>query len=326
MSNNKLKSKKSVLVIICGLLICGLLFSIVRMSKIDRVMKIATVKKSYNFLSLVDETDKLIIPIYININSSFISKKENIKKSFIVDEDENNVIKIDLTELERTSHTANIDDENYYCYLYSFDIDKTDNIVINDAYLRLDSNETIIKMSIGSITINKTSTFDNSNNLISITNLKGIINTLDNEKTKGSKREVVGIALGLKNNYNESIEIKSITPLDCNYNPAFSEIIYLESLPNSNERINNILGYEYDYYHYNQNTSEEKVVISGKERINLLLPLKKIGPYSSNCFGLLVEFVNNRTKEEYKIYIDDFLFYTSKSENEEYEVLIYENY
>lgn len=324
----KIKDKRLTLSVIVILVLISIIFLVIKLSKNNKVMKITTVKKSYDFVSLVDDVEELIVPMYINIDDGFILKKENINRAFITDEDEINIMKIDINDIEKTGHIAKIDDENYFCYLYKFNIRQKDKIVFKNAFLRLDCNRANIKINIGSVTINKIDSFDNSNGYISITNLKGIINTVKSSNDINiSKKDIFGIVLGIKNNSKQKLSITKITPLDCNYCESFCEGKIIDAIPESNENITNILGYEYEYFYGNGIIdNEKKLQIDADEKIYFLLPLKKISKYSSNSFGIMIEFIEEKTNKKFEMYIDDFLFFTTRADNEEYDILIYENY
>ncbi len=110
----KIKDKRLTLSVIVILVLISIIFLVIKLSKNNKVMKITTVKKSYDFVSLVDDVEELIVPMYINIDDGFILKKENINRAFITDEDEINIMKIDINDIEKTGHIAKIDDENYF--------------------------------------------------------------------------------------------------------------------------------------------------------------------------------------------------------------------
>ena len=40
----------------------------------------------------------------------------------------------------------------------------------------------------------------------------------------------------------------------------------------------------------------------------------------------MIEFIEEKTNKKFEMYIDDFLFFTTRADNEEYDILIYENY
>ncbi len=324
----KIKDKRLTLSVIVILVLISIIFLVIKLSKNNKVMKITTVKKSYDFVSLVDDVEELIVPMYINIDDGFILKKENINRAFITDEDEINIMKIDINDIEKTGHIAKIDDENYFCYLYKFNISQKDKIIFKNAFLRLDCNKANIKINIGSVTINKIDSFDNSNGYISITNLKGIINTVKSSNDINiSKKDIFGIVLGIKNNSKQKLSITKIAPLDCNYYESFYEGKIIDTIPESNENMTNILGYEYEYFYGNGIIdNEKKLQIDADEKIYFLLPLKKISKYSSNSFGIMIEFIEEKTNKKFEMYIDDFLFFTTRADNEEYDILIYENY
>lgn len=323
--------KKKVILIVCGFIISLALMSVCvsYYSKKNNSIKLTIVKNAYSYLSTYDEVDELVLPVFINNKNSNYLVKENINDASITDEAEENILKLEVEKIEKYDYEALINEEKFYCYLYKFNIlnnNEGDNdININKAYLKLDYINETIKINIGSLTSKKITSFTEDSKLITITNLKGIIN--DVKYQNQYRKDIVGIAVGIKNNANSNIIIKSIKPLDCNYKCSLKEIKVLKDLPSSNEKIDNILGYEYEYSNITDFDIEGNCLINKNEKQFLLLPLKKVSNYCANSFGLEISFVfEGKEDEVYKTYVDDFLFYTTKNNYEEFDILTYENY
>lgn len=326
-----LNEKKRTILIVCGFVISLIIisFCVSYYSKRDNTIKLTIVKNAYSYLSTYDEVDELVLPIFINNKNNNYLIKENINNASITDEEEENILKLNVQSIEKYNYETIINNEKFYCYLYKFNIlnnSKNDSdININKAYLKLDYNNEVVKINIGSLSSKKILSFNENNNIISITNLKGIIN--DVKYQNQNRKDILAIAIGIKNNSNNNIIIKSIKPLDCNYKESLNEIKVLKELPSSNGNINDILGYDYKYNDITEEEIKGDFLINKNEKEILLLPLKKISAYCSNCFGLEIEFVFEGKEDEiYKVYVDDFLFYTTKNIYEEFDILTYENY
>lgn len=321
------RNKKNILIVFISLLFIFLIIFIINFySKKEDVVRITTVKNSYSFLSTFDEMDIINLPIYINTKKSDFTIENNINNAYITDEREDNIIKLKVKSINLTEHSAKINNEKFLCYLYNFEIISnciSDNIILNNAFLRLDYNSESIKLNIGSLSIKKIQSYSNKNNLIKVTNLKGIINDVN---YKGNlKKDIFGIVIGINNISKKDIEIINIKPLDYNYSLSKNEVVFLDKIPSSDEKIDNLLGYNYNYFDIENKNNKTNFLIESNEKKYILLPLKKISNYSSNCFGLEIEYRQSDNKEIYKLYIDDFMFYSTKNFYEEFDILTYEN-
>lgn len=326
-----LSENKKTLLIVLGLAISLTImaFCVKYYSDKEEMVKLTIVKDAYSFLSTYEETDELILPIYIsNEKNSFVTK-ENINSAAITDENEENLLKLKIENIEKCNYKVSINDEKFQCYLFKFNIvvnsNAFDYFAIDKAFLKLDYSNEVVKLNIGSFSLKKIKSYTDNNRFISITNLKGIIN--DIKYATIYKKDIVAIGIGIRNNTNKNIKIINIKPLDCNYQSSLKEMKFVESLPSSDEKINNILGYDYNFYEDYYYNEFNEFILQSNEKNFILLPLKKVADNFANSFGLEISFCFEDDIEKiYTIYLDDFLFFSSKNEYSEYEILTYENH
>lgn len=304
----------------CVLMIIMLLFLvIIRVSRKIDTVKITTIKNAYSFVSKEKEDEYISIPIFINSKNNYYINKEKIESSSLVDDNEENLVKLDLQETVLLKEYLKIDDEKFYLYNFKFKIVEENSLQLRKVYLKIDYISEIVKIDIGSFSYYKVPFYGENDEIISLTNLKAIVNDYENSKS------VVGVIVGIKNNSKKNIELTNVLPLEINYCPSMSEIVEVDKIPESNEKIDNILGYKYDYINLNENISNYINIESGAVKY-FLVPIKKIGNYVSSDFGIEINFIYEG--EMRKMYIDDFLYF-SNSTNIKYkdlEVLTYENH
>lgn len=315
--------KKKVLLI--GLIVFGCLvttLSIILFSKGSDTYKLTTIKSSYNILSLVDEKDEIVIPIYSNSKKCDIVDKKKVGNCSICDNLEDNVFKLSLNDITPSGNVLKISGEDFYEYNYHFTFlaefgDETRSL-LDKAYLKIEMKEKEVRLCIGSLSYYKVLNYGDGFDTLDLVCLKAIVNELDDEKT------IVGVVLGLRNNALTNVTLQNINLLDVNLKASNGEIKIISDVPSSTSDINSLLGYEYNI----DGLSVDKdldIKIDSTEVKYLLIPLKRIGEIYTNRFGLQIDYDINGDARTY--YLDDFLYFTANQnlKLEDFDIFVYEN-
>lgn len=282
---------KKILLVFGILLVIGL--TILCFIASNKQIEVGVIKKAYNNLTKIDESDYLEVYIYLNQQSSYITDIDLIESSNISSEDELvncQIIGINLMGEER------ILNKTYYLYSFNMLIAKafSDKLVLEDARLNIDyANGRSIDLSIGSVSLNKV---DNANsfNHLNLNQVKAIISDDD-------KPFISGILL--KFDTKKEVTIKSVKVMDCNVCVNGQIVCSNEKIDNTN--INEYLDHEYNAKDFSDVEMNYKV--SSNDFLLLTLGYKgTLHPYS---FALDIEYeVDGKM---YHYYTDKMVLYKS---------------
>lgn len=300
---------KKITPIVFSLLVIGIIiFSVLREPK---QIKMTTVKESYNYVSTNDEGYNLNIAILINQKNSYITNIDEINNAYIGSVDE--LYKVDIKEINYGFETK-IEADKYYYYSYTIHFDLEFDIEVPNASLIIYYlNQKDITIDIGSISCYKV---DNKNySDLSLTNLKGVINEINNKKT------LVGIVFEINNNTDAEFDINDIFLFDFNtyitgiYEIGNQKIGYADNI---SEIINK------QYY-----ISDQEIIVSkklsGKKRY--LLTLGYRNHYQIPCLGFKIYYTVSGFNREY--IFSPFTFYKDHQRNipiNELDFYIYEHH
>ena len=308
--------KKKVIVISALVFIFVMIMMVV--SKRENVLSITTIKRSYSMVTLKEQSEDMVVPIFFSVKDNYYVKINNINECMIVDMNEENGLKVDVIDIVDIREELKLNDKVFYCYSFKIKINTNINYNLKEAYLKIIYLCDEIKINIGSFDYQIVEKFG-GDELVSLSNLKGIINEEGNEK------DIYGVFVGLKNKSNENIKITNIEVLNTNYRTSIYEVKEIDYIPEFTDNVSDILGYEYNYYKINE-TNGLSIYIDSNNTKFIFVHLKKIGNFNSNGFGLMIEIEIGKIKKN--IYFDDFLFYTAKEKlrYEDFEVVNYENH
>lgn len=264
-------------------------------------IKVSALTYPYSLVSKIDNNDKIDIKLLINNDDSYFTRHEKIESAYISGIE--GKIKLNIDNIEFSDKTIKIKDEKYYIVHYYFDIDnKFDSnyyLFINKAYLYLNfSNNVNANIYIGSFTYVK---YENNYEDISLSNLKAITE-------KDTNDGFFGILIGIRNNQDQIIKIKSIDLLDGNIKNIKMKIINKIDSSEYNDYFNDL--------NYINNVEIDKfgqiyLAISFEYDNNLIFPPSNIGMK-----------INLGDKS---YYLDNFPFYNKTSiDLSKYELNIYE--
>lgn len=299
-------------VIIIVVAICLALLSLLSLLfiKTDDELLITTFKQSYSLVSKIDEDDKLEVLIYINNKKASILNKNNISKTYLLDE-YGNQINLKIDKITYLDYEQKILDNNYYLHSYVFDIDFNSNneysVYMKNAYLYVIVNDNTYKLEIGSFSYTKVLIYGDENNIISIGQLTPVINKIDINDT------VLGLGLKIRNLSNKDIIIRNIELLDYSLKSSMNEIKDININNISSMNITELIGYSYNYkYDENIINNNVYIYIESNNEYMFLLPIKYTNDYPINSFGFRIEyFLNDQNNTIYEYYFDDYVYFRS---------------
>ncbi|MBO4623177.1 MAG: hypothetical protein J5691_04740 [Bacilli bacterium] len=174
----------------------------------NQSIKVTTVKESYSMLVSDTNKPKLNVNLYVNQKDSYITDINKISSCFITSYQKQDKYQMNVNSIDIINQTS-IKKENYYVYNLSltFKIDINDDVIINEAYLVLNyNNSKSLDIMIGSISIYKGEV--NNDLEISLSCMKAI--------TSKTNNQVAIEAVVLRLNSKCNIEVNNIECLDCN--------------------------------------------------------------------------------------------------------------
>lgn len=309
--------KKSRIIIAISLIMIFILV-IVKVSKRENILSITTIKRSYGMVTLTEKSEEIVVPLFFTVKDNYYVNIKNICEVMIIDKNEENGLKVELIEIVDVKEEITLVDKLFYCYSFKLKVNSDINYSLKEAYLKIIYLCDEIKINIGSFDFQVVEKFG-GDELITISNLKGIINERNKEK------DIYGLCIGVKNKTSDNVKIVGIEVLNRNYKTSETEIKEIDYIPDFTDEVSDILGYEYNYFEIKE-VDSLSIYIDGNEQKILFIPLKKVGNFSSNLFGIMIEVETDGVKKN--IYYDDFLFFTSKEKlsYEDFEVISYENH
>jgi len=302
------KMHKNILAIIVIIILASLTYFFITRKPKDLIL--TTVPESYNSVSLVNESDDIYLKLYINQKNTTLIDTQKIANAYFTDAKLDTIIN---TQVKDISYYGEVDFDGtpYYCYQFHLVVDTLENIEIDEAYLRINYyhlEDVVIR--IGSLSIYKVNAFECDD--FRITNLKGIVNVIDNKKT------LVGIIIRFENVRDDKITITDVKPLDVNL--SCSDYYQVDNRNiKANEDISSILGYEYDI---NQNSKD--INISFTNEISILFPLAYQNHYEIPQCGLVISYTLHG--KDKKAYFNEFCYFINHERLIDLDELIFYHY
>jgi len=284
--------KKFYLFISISLLIMIIVFTtFLLFVKNNKAIYIFSFEKSYSYI--LSDNKEIDFTLYLSSNKSSLTSYEYIKSVSL--ENEFNYVNLKLRGINSIEGSIVINRKTFYPFTYRFTLD---NMILNDELLLEDAKINIIyedssniEVKIGSVNFISLIQSDDD---ISITQLKGVMNMISNQD------EMVGVVLRL-GTYNNLI-IKDIRIL----NPHISlDMNYLKILSNdisSYDLIDNILGFNYQHIGIG---SSRSILINSETRY--FIPLKYSSKLRNSSLTLIIEYEKNG--ENKFLYIDNYKFF-----------------
>lgn len=132
--------------------------------------KMITVSKYYSYLYHSDQ--KIVIPIYLNVNNHPLSDESSYQFVYISNEDETKKLELDFYDVEKMGMETYLNEQyQIYHLIFSMPYLATD-YYIEDCYLSLTlANEQVVKVYIGKMSLLY---LDGDTNLLDWTSLSGI--------------------------------------------------------------------------------------------------------------------------------------------------------
>ena len=172
------------------------------------MVKVTTVKESYSMLINANEKPTLNINLYVNQKDSYITNIDKIASCYIHSYDNDDIYQVGIDDISIINQTS-IKKENYYVYNYklSFKVGIDDDIIIKEAYLVLNyNNSKSLDIMIGSITLSYGEIKDEAE--VTLSCMKAI--------TSKTNNQIAIEAIVLRLNSRCEVTLKNIECLDCN--------------------------------------------------------------------------------------------------------------
>ena len=276
--------KKMLKKILIGVVICLAIVVIIFIWYFNNQMvKVTTIKESYSMLASVNKKPALSVNLYVNQKDSYITNIDKISSCYIRSYNNDDIYQVAIDDISIINQTS-IKKENYYVYNYqlSFKVDLLDDVIIKEAYLVLNyNNSKSLDIMIGSISIYNGEVKNDSE--VSLSCMKAI--------TSKTNNQIAIEAIVLRLNSKCPVTIKSIECLDCNLvTKKMMQCSYDDT--NSLTDINNLV-------------SVSEVSFDGK--IEVVIKIDYLYKYEINNFPLKINYIVNEKLES--IFIDNFTFF-----------------
>lgn len=285
------------------------IFITIKLSQKEKELVFTTIKKSYNYVSLIDQEEEIVFLIAFNQKDSFLTNKNVITSCYLTDEEENNTRQLLLEKIEYFRN-INIKDETYNEYKYSFKFkikaNEEEEYILDEAYLLFNLvEEKAVKIKIGDFNYYKVNKIQD-NKEIRISKIKGIVNNIEERK------RVVALNIKIENESNEEVKINKIKIFNNNISINGQKSIICNFEINHNSNINEHIT---DYNYLEQSQNNVNFSINSKEDLNLLMPIVYKKNIVANSFGFQIDYTI-KGKEEIYVF-DDFLYFDNLNYEEQ---------
>ena len=276
--------KKMLKKILIGVVICLAIVVIIFIWYFNnQLIKVTTIKESYSMLTSVNKKPSLSVNLYVNQKDSYITNIDKISSCYIHSYNNDDIYQVVIDDISIINQTS-IKKENYYVYNYklSFKVDLLDDVIIKEAYLVLNyNNSKSLDIMIGSISIYNGEIKNDSEVYLSC--MKAI--------TSKANNQIAIEAIVLRLNSKCPVTINSIECLDCNLvTKKMMQCSYDDT--NSLTDINNLV-------------SINEVSFDGN--IELVIKIDYLYKYEINNFPLKINYTINEKLES--VFIDNFTFF-----------------
>ena len=292
----------------------------------DDVFYITTIPKGYSVVGKYDEESEFNVEVLVSDKKSYVVNGTMPVKSFISSSVSEEIITTKIKEVKDLKLDRKINGRKYFVYLFKIGIEmKTENDVsfqFENAVLNLEytkNKDGLIKINIGNFYFYKVPYYGGENNYLNITRIKPIVNYV------GSNKSLAGLMLEVDSNYEKEIIIKDVIILNNDLCISKNDIIKNNLEFDSGISIEEILGYDYNFFSKTENYDLD-IIINRGESIQLILPFKYLNKKIVDTIGFIIKYEANNI--EYNIYYDDFKYFEVNSLNldiSEIKITSYEN-
>lgn len=297
---NFLKKNYKIIIFSVVILLTLVGFCFIMFHKNETKCEFITVKNDY-YLVNSNKENNLNVPLFISLKDSIFVDLEEIKNTFLVTNDEQEVLPLTINSLTYLDEVK-YDDKPFYEYDFNLCLDMVfDRLTMYDQiYLKvLYESGASIKILIGSLTV-----YNYLNNEdVFYTNLKGIT-------TKHNSNVILSNVL-VKFNTKSEIEIVDIKTLN---NQVSVDLEYSEVIDYIDENTTPIINFiNQDYKIIGNSNIKKSILINDKDY--LLIYLKYDKYIELACQGFVISYLDNGTLCE-KV-ISPFKFFKSNNLNGE---------
>lgn len=271
-----------------------ILFTCMLMNK-NQDSSLAVIYTNYNIE--LQNSSFINIKMYVNSKNSFLTNKNQIVSSRIIDEEQNNVINLELERIIDTKGVLNYEkgfNEYVYSFKILFDIEDDFYMEIDNALLELTfSNYKKRLIRIGDLSMVKQTNIDDC---LSITKVKPLI------CFNGSSNVLGGIIYKVRNNNTTQVSLKNISPLNINVSIGSGVKVLSHD---DYQSFSDIVGY--DYIEETKNTSDFTINLNHQEEKYIFVPLIYDKATMINSFPILIEY--EMEGKIYDYYYGKYLYY-----------------
>lgn len=297
---NFLKKNYKIIIFSVVILLTLVGFCFIMFHKNETKCEFITVKNDY-YLVNSNKENNLNVPLFISLKDSIFVDLDEIKNTFLVTNDEQEVLPLTINSLTYLDEVK-YDDKPFYEYDFNLCLDMVfDRLTMYDQiYLKvLYESGASIKILIGSLTVYNYL----SNEDVFYTNLKGIT-------TKHNSNVILSNVL-VKFNTKSEIEIVDIKTLN---NQVSVDLEYSEVIDYIDENTTPIINFiNQDYKIIGNSNIKKSIVVDDKDY--LLIYLKYDKYIELACQGFVISYLDNGTLCE-KV-ISPFKFFKSNNLNGE---------
>ena len=276
------------------------------------VFHITTIKKTYSLVSNYKENENFEVLLYISDKKAYAVNIDKISECKITDKEGNESIAVKIVSITDKYEAMKINNNKYFLYSFIFNVDlKTDSDLsfeIKDALLVMkypNFEQDVIEVSIGNFYYYKIPYYGDIGENLVISKIKPLVNYI------GYNKSLAGIDFQFYNQINNDIVINKIEVLNGDVVIGKNDICIIDEDFSSGENIDNILGYNYDYYDNASDNGNYNIVIKSGEIKEVLFPLKYSKEVIVDQLGLIIHYSING--ESFKVYYDDFVFFKQTS-------------
>ncbi|MCR5740851.1 MAG: hypothetical protein K6G38_00095 [Gammaproteobacteria bacterium] len=279
-----------------GIFLSLFVFSIVMFNKY-KSFKILSIKQEYSLVS-TSSNHELSIPLYFEKSNSFLTKKKNVKSTYIENDDYSFITYLSsIIEGETISYNGTKYKEFIFKISFSSYSDFNDVVYVENGRFKITyQNAEEMSFSIGNLELYFNERQDDSN--LQIMQLSAITNYVSGIET------IVGVNLNIRNDNKENVTIKSVKTLNKFYEFDYAgcELETLEFGTNLRDR--------YGSYSYTTlSVSDEVLNISLKSDnyLSMFIPLKYLNGIRY-VYSLPIFITYSIDDIEYTKIIDSFIF------------------
>jgi len=307
-------------VVLIGMVISSMVY--LQHQNSNKYYEFLTFKKHYSYV-MTNEQDHIEIPIFISKKNTMYTEADAIESVYISSNSEDIGYSLRLRSIvyNKETYQQGLTTFHQYTLAFSLDFDSSllDVIKVKDATLLIKyTNEERLSLPVGYFSIlkaQKLGTVGSESNHFRVTNIKGIINQVDEIQT------LVGIMIRIQSNIDQNIKITEIVPISTSVEINYELTKVNEEDYYYNTLANEIFGDRFDIF--NKGAMESTNIIIGSNESRISLPIAYTdGIMHINELGFIIRYEIDSV--EYEFIYGTFKFFETSKNYIEIVKVIYE--